>query len=183
MPFQIEDGAGSGYKVQVNNENRLETDAVSEKISFHANKHHGSAYSVIISKTPAAGGNKCFLYIKNTSDLDMVVKSIKIRTASDERIQIKLNDIGTLAGGTTNTPANRNAASGNIADCICQDGTDITGLSGGTIVDDIYFDVDLGMQKINWDSGIIVPKNQIITFYAVTSNIAILMTITIYFHV
>ena len=43
-----------------------------------------------------------------------------ISSASDEMIVIKLNDEGTVVGGTDTTPSNRNAGSGNVADATVQ---------------------------------------------------------------
>ena len=176
----IEDGGGSGQTAKIGGDGRLKTYALTEREDLYENEENGDCFSILVSKTPAAGGNNCFFYIKNNSDKNLNITSMKVYSASAETIQIKLNDIGTPANGTTNTPVSRNAGSGKIADCVCQDGTDITGLSGGTVVDDL--NTGTTMTKWDWGSNIIIPKNRTLTLYAVTTEVAIRATLSVYFH-
>lgn len=178
--MEIFDGGGTGVSAKVDKNGRLKTYSVIEKEQHHANEDDGEAYSIVISKTPAAGGNNCFLYFKNNSEGLAIFTSFKLYTASAESVQIKLGDFGTVTGGTDNTPANRNAGSGVVADVTCQDGTDITGLSGGVVIDEVFGSTT--MVRWVWESGIIVPKNKILTLYAVTTNIALKATLSLFFH-
>jgi hypothetical protein len=149
--------------------------AICESITAHSNHHEEQSYSAIISVTPTGAGD-CFFYITNDDDLDAVVTSLKIQSASAETIQVKIRDTGTV-GGTHATliPVNRNAGSGKIADVTCESGVDITGLSGGDVVDQIV--TGATMYKWEWKSGLIVPKNRTVSLYAVTGAIAIKATL------
>ena len=180
MPM-IEDGTGKGYKVKIDDENMAHVLSTEAHLCHHINLAHGEAYSVVVSKTPT-GAADCFLYLKNTDDDDLIISSVLLYAATDESVQIKLGDSGTTSGGTANVPTNRNAGSGNSADCTCEDGVDITGLSGGSVVDEISIDGATGSHKTVWRSDILLPKNGIATFYAVTGAIAIKMTVSIGFH-
>lgn len=177
----IEDGTGSGTRVKITDENCMCCKAVTIPFQQHVNEEHAETYSIVVSKTPTAAGD-CFLYLKNLSTDDLCISKAKLYAAADEFIQMKIGDTGTTAGGAANTPVNRNAGSGTTADCTCEDGVNITGLSGGSVVDDVFVDGATSMVEIVWDSRIIIPKNSVASFYAVTGGIAIKMTVSILFH-
>ena len=170
----------TGTSAQVTSDGKLKTYAVSEAPQMHINENSGESYHAIISKTPASGGNNCFFYLKNTSSDDIHVKKLRIQTASAESIQVKLNDSGTPIGGTTNTPVSQNAGSGRAASATCLDGTDITGLSGGSVVDEVFGTTTMALYE--WSSSLIIPKNRTLTLYAVTTNVALKATLSFYFY-
>ncbi len=177
----IKDGSGSGYLAKVTNENRLATEAISEDVVSHINKIEKEVYSVIVSQTPTGAGD-CFCYIKNTSSLDLILRSITLAAASDETIQIKIKDTGTPVNGNTYIPVNRNSGSTNVASGIFQTGNDITGLSGGSLVDQFFLKSGNNSEKYSWKSNIIIKPNDTLTFYVVTGAIAIKMSSTIYYY-
>lgn len=177
----IKDGRGTSEAAQVTEEGCLCAKAITLPMAQHINIEHQEAYSIIIDKTPTAAGD-CFLYLRNDSDLNMYVTSGKISAATDETVRVKLKDVGTPVGGTANVPVNRNAGSGKLADVTCQDGVDITGLSGGEIVEQVDVDGAVGSVKYEWESTFIIPKNQTLTMYAVTGGIALKSTLSIAFH-
>jgi hypothetical protein len=179
--MNLEDGKGTGYKAEVDNENNLHTLAIATTLQHHINHEHQELYSIVVSKTPTGAGD-CFLYIKNNSDDDMLVCALSAYAATDESIQVKHGDTGTTSGGTANVPVNRNAGSGKTADCTCEDGVDITGLSGGSVVDEVAVDGATGTRKHIWRSDIILPKNATMSLYAVTGAIALKVTLTVAFH-
>lgn len=171
----------NGTPQRVNNENAAKVSAISINVCHHINQIHEESYSVIISKTPTAAGD-CFFYLKNLSENVLLSTSIKLYAASDEFVQVKIGDLGTPADGSANTPTNRNSGSGNTADCTCEDGVNITGLSGGSVIDDIFVDGATPQKKYSWGSKIILPKNGILTLYAVNGAILIKATLSICFH-
>lgn len=178
----IEDGKGTGYKAQITAENRMAVNAVDTFLQQHINQAHSELYSVVISKTPT-GAADCFFYLKNESDSDLMIFSLNGHVAAaDESIQIKLGDSGTATDGSANTPVNRNVGSGKTADCTCEDGVNITGLSGGSVVDEICLNSDVDSLKYRWESGLLLPKNGVLTLYAVTGALALKVTLTIGFH-
>lgn len=176
----IKDGSGSGYMAKVTDANKLTTEAITEYIVADINKTEEQVYSVVVSQTPTGAGD-CFCYLKNSSSLDMILRSITLAAASDETIQIKIKDIGTPVGGTTYTPVNRNSGSANAASGTFLTGNDITGLSGGSIVDQFFLKAGNSSYKYFWQSNIIIKPNDTVTFYAVTGAIAIKMSVTIYY--
>ena len=177
--MKIDDGGGSGVSAQVNTEGRLKTYSIIEPESLHINEEEKQAYSAVTSRTPS-GAADCFLYMKNNSDDNLIVYCMRLWTASAEIVQIKLGDTGTAASGNTLTPVNRNVGSGNLASATVEDGVDITGLSGGSVVDEIFGSTT--MNTYEWSSGLILPKNRIISFYAVTGGVALKATVAFYFH-
>ena len=182
MGLILDDGQGGEGGSVGTKQNRLKTYGVMESEQLHVNEDYGEAYSVLTNVTPTAAGD-CFLYIKNNSDNDLLITSFKLQVATDETIQVKLGDSGTAVGGGTITPVNRNAGSGKQANATVEGGVDITGLSGGSVVDQLNVDGASGTRKYSWTSTLLVPKNSMISFYAVTGGIALVGTVSMYYHV
>ena len=149
--------------------------AICQTITEHSNQHEEESYSAVMSVTPT-GAEDCFFYIINDNDIEAVVTSLKLHAAAAETVQVKIRDTGTV-GGThaTLTPVNRNAGSGKVADVTCESGVDITGLSGGDVVDELV--ANTTMYRWQWQSGLIIPKNRMVSLYAVTGAIAIRATL------
>ena len=179
----IIESAGVGrYGAEVTPEGMIASLCTTTEVQHHVNHDHGKSYSFVVSKTPTGAGD-CFAFIQNTDDLDMLITSIALACAADDNIQIKLgDDVSTAAGGTTTTMVNRNAGSGNTADVVAESGVNITNLTGGLVVDDIFLDAGTSAVKISWGSHLVVPKNQTISFWAVTGTAAINMTLSVHFH-
>jgi hypothetical protein len=169
----------SGVGMNISDEGYGRVGAACIPIQFQANWDKGNFYSAVIEKTPTGAGD-CFFYIKNDDSLDLIMTSIKLQSASAESIQVKLGDSGT-AGGThaALTPVSRNAGSGKTADVTCESGVDITGLSGGSIVD-LLFSNTL-MIRWGWESRLVIPKNSILSLYAVTGAVAVKAILGFYF--
>jgi hypothetical protein len=153
--------------------------AICQTITEHSNQIEKQSYSAVISVTPTGAGD-CFFYITNDNDLDAVVTSIKLQSASAETVQVKIRDTGTVGGTHAKLmPVNRNVGSGKTAEVTCESGVDITGLSGGNVVDQIV--AGATMYKWQWQSGLIVPKNRTVSLNAVTGAIAIKATLSFCF--
>lgn len=168
-----------GKALQVDDEGNAKVASIIKPLQHHANIVYGNVYSAVISVTPTGAGD-CFFYIKNDDTLNLVVRSITLYAASAESIQVKLGDSGTV-GGTHAAllPVSRNAGSGKLADATCESGVDITGLSGGSIVCDI--NCTNAFAKHRWDSSLIIPKNTMLSLYAVTGAVAIKATLSFLF--
>ncbi len=177
----IKDGSGQGYLACITSENRLTTDAIGEDVVAHINEVEEQVYSVVVSQTPTGAGD-CFCYVKNTSSQNLILRSITLAATSDETIKVKIKDTGTPVGGTTYTPVNRNSGSTKTATGTFQTGNDITGLSGGSVVDQLFLKGGDSTRKFFWQSHIIIKPNDTLTFYATTGAIAIKMSFTIYYH-
>lgn len=179
--MMIEDGQGTGDRTHVNANGCLCVRATTIHFLQRVNELHQEAYTAIIEKTPTAAGD-CFFYIINNSTDDMYISSMTAAVATDETIQLYINDVGTPAGTTANTLVNRNAGSGKAADCTAYDGVNITGLSGGKKVEQFAVDGNIGSQKWRYSSCIIIPKNHTFTLYATTGAIALSISLGIAFY-
>ena len=165
----IRDSA-TGRSWDINQNGFGAVNAYTSPLQYYANTQEGS-YSTVVEVTPTGAGD-CFLYLKNNNATDLVITSISFWSAAAETIQMKLGDSGTIGGTHADLlPVSRNAGSGRTADVDCEVGVDITGLSGGSVVDSFY--ATAAYQKWAWDSRIILPKNSIMSLYAVTGAIAV----------
>ena len=181
MGLIIEDGKGTGNTTQVKKDNRLAVHSVSASIEHYVNHDKEQAYTAGFAKTPTGAGD-CFGYIINNNDIDLIVSTLMVNTASDETIIIKFGDIGTPVGGSDITIVNRNAGSGNTADVTAQSGVDITGLSGGNPVASVFVKGGESSEQIEILSSLIVPKNKMISFYVNSGAIAVTLGLSVYFH-
>ena len=173
MSIIIEDGAGSSAKAKVcSSENRLFTQAVTLSMEASRNINFGDSYNLVFQQTPT-GANDCFLYIKNTSDENIIIEGVTLRAASNELIDVKLRDSGTPASGSTATPVNLNTGSGNEATGTFQTGNDITGLSGGSVAKRIYVAASNESTYYNFEQDIVLGQNGVFTLYAETGSIEI----------
>jgi len=168
----IEDGKGRGYSVSVTTDNQLETFAVMHTLFEHLNEE-GQVFSVSFSVTPS-GANQCFFYLKNISTYNMTVKRIKlIVPITGDRIQVKVKDIGTPVGGTAVTSVNLNTISGNIANATALYGVNITGLTGGSVIDDITLPAAGKTEVFEFESAIIIGPGTTMSLYAVAGSLLI----------
>jgi len=174
MAEQIKDGQGRGFLAGVTSENRLKISGVAQAQGYYANAENTEAYHLVFSQTPTDAAD-CFLYMKNSSDTDIVVEGIWFRVASAEAVSVKLGDTGT-ASGTTATPVNCNAGSANEASGTFKTGNDITGLSGGTVVEK-YWLTSTASLFLSFAQGIVLPKNATLTLWATTGAVAVAGTV------
>ena len=130
-------------------------------------------------------GDDCILFLKNDNDDDLLIASIALFASGAVEVYMKLGDTGTRNGAVALTPVNRNAGSGNRADCTCEQGGDLDGgiatLAGGSEVERIAVEANKQTLKIEWCSAIIIPKNQTMTLWA-SAIVTVNATLGIYFH-
>ncbi len=177
----IEDSTGTGYGAKIDAENRLHVKSIGVNFEHVVNHNHGDSYTAGFSVTPTAAGD-CFGYITNNGSKDLVLTTLMLSAASDEVIQMKIGDTGTAVGGAEITLVNRNAGSGNEADVTSEQGVDITGLAGGSVVAGLFIQGGESSLQVNIPSSIIIPKNKTVSFYVVTGGIAVMVGCSIYFH-
>ncbi len=189
--MQITDGTGTNYAVKIDKENKLRTHSVTETQAHWANEDFGLAYMMLAFVTPDTPdpsasdymGDTCFAYMKNTDDKDMIVDEIRMWVeAATEAFDIYLNKSGIPVGGTDVTPININLGSGNTASGTFQTGTNITGLTGGILFDRLRVPSDNNDHIASWPAKLIVPKNNILSFYAQDGGQAIEFSISFHYH-
>ena len=168
----IESGQGKPYYAKVNDENRLEVRAVSESIEHHANVHDSNAFQMVFEVTPS-GSDNVFVYIKNTDqDLNMIFEGVSLHaSASAEQVEIFLDDTGTPSGGTDIVPVNVNSGSATIATGVFQQGSNITGLSGGSKIEKIWLEADKATKHFNFNMDVVLVPNATLVLKSVTGGI------------
>lgn len=174
MPDTIRDGKGRGHLMGVGSDNRALINAVTETAERHANEE-GKAYHMLFDKTPT-GANDCFLYMKNTEIRPIIVEGVWLRVGSAEQVLVKLGDTGTLINGTTTAPVNINSGTNNTASGTFETGVNITGLSGGVVIEKYWLE-NTETKHFNFEQDVIVEKNGVFTLYAVTGGINVAGTV------
>ena len=179
----------NGTVVKVTDENRLSMEGVAYSEEHHANQHEGVAYTWYFSTT-ATAADDCIFYLKNNADKDLVLEGMDLYVTTDAVVYAKIGGSGTYATATTAvTGANLNAGSGNVADVTAGYAADIEGVgstfTGGTEVGRwTYTDgTSYDTHHINFPMDLVIPKNQIFTFWAYTQTVVINGTVYGYFHV
>ena len=180
MSTIIKDGTGEGYQARVGDDNKLRTRAVIETVEHNANIVNESAFHALFDQTPT-GANDCFFYMKNEDqDQDIVIEGIDFYAASSEQIEIYLDQSGTPSGGSDITPVNCNSGSAISATGDFQQGSDITGLSGGSVVQKWWISNSETLHY-NFENDIVLVPNATLTMYAVTGSINVAGTVVFFY--
>ncbi len=173
----------TGDAVYVNKEHMLLVTSVTQPSNEHINGDEGEYYSVIIDKT-ATAADDCIGYCKNLSDQDLIIDSVSIYSATATAMTIKLGDTGTANAPTTLTPVNMHAGSGNAADATWYEGVELDmggALAGGSLLGPIRAVVTT-QRDYTYTAGVIVPKNQVATFYVDQNANAVQICVYFGFH-
>ena len=181
MGLIIEDGKGKGTKAGVDLEGRLVTTSIISTSEHHANHCNKNAYNLFISATPTGAGD-CFLYLKNTYEIDLVIEGFSIWLAANEYIDFYIDDTGSPVGGIDIIPINLNSGSANSADGIFQKANDITGLVPGNLAERYRHATANGSNVFNFEQDIILVKNGIFTAYIGTGGTALEMNLYFNYH-
>lgn len=118
--------------------------------------------------------------MKNTNSHDLVINQIRIWVESVEYIDMYFKTDGDPAGGTTLAPINMNLGSGRTTVGIFQQGTNLTGLSGGIFYDRLRIPADDNDHLLQWPSMIIIAKNEVVTFQAGNGGIPLEISMAFY---
>jgi hypothetical protein len=181
----IKDGTGKGYEAKVDSSNNLRTRSIMVSSEHFANHTKGNAYSALFAVNPA-GADDVIFYMKNISDLDIVIEGVTWQTSAAEEVYYKLGDSGTPAGtSATIVPANLNSGSGNSAEVTCLSETadaavDITGLTGGATIEKLWL-TSAESKHFNLDQDVIVTKNKVFTIYCVGGDTLLRGTVIFHF--
>lgn len=135
----IEDGKGTGRKVQVDDQNRIRSHAVTETEALHSSEE-GNAYNINTGLI-SISGDATLLYLKNTGTKDFVVESLAIGSfegithSDDPYLTIVRNPTGgdlISDASAVGMNANRNFGSDNTASVTTYKGKTGGTLTGGT---------------------------------------------------
>lgn len=161
----IKDGTGSGRLVEVDTNNRLVTDSVSQSVEHFHNHVKGTAYQITIQETPT-GANDYFFHLKNTGIKDLIIEGMAYRTAINERIVVYLSTTGTTSGGTAILPYNVNAGSSSELSGTVEGGSDITGLSNGRLAERIWVATSNSSTFHNFEMDIVITPQKTFSLLA-----------------
>jgi hypothetical protein len=181
----ITGGTGNGFAAGVTEENRLQSDCITQTQESHANAHEGAAYHALFDQS-ATAGDDCIFYMFNNDSTDILVEGIWLSASAACEVYIKLGDTGTRNGATAITPTNCNAASGNTADGTFEQGVDLDGgaatLTGGTEVERYVFRAANNSTYFNFVQDIVIPKNQSLTIWNSSATPTVNGTVVFFFH-
>ena len=145
--------------VRIDSEGKIKTDSVIKSQLGHASFNNEDAYILPFTQAGAAGALDNILYIKNNSDTPLVLSHLWLSGTAADEVLFYYGMIGTAAGGTAPVPVNLNTGSAKAADVTCHQFTDITGLSGGTLMFRAYITAAAISQRIDFDEAFILQKN------------------------
>jgi hypothetical protein len=167
MGQQIEDGTGTGARVQVTKDNQLLTFAVSENRVADVSKRSGDAFLIasdFISLTTTGSFNG-LLYIKNNNAKSLFIQTI--RTCSDAAsASMQLRMIKNPTTGTLISDANAaDATSSNLGSSNTFDGDAYTASGDGKTVTDgdnltQFINRSPGHSIQDYEGAIVIPKGQ-----------------------
>jgi len=166
MPEMLRDGTGNAYLAKVNNENRLVTLSITKDRIGDIAQTTSEAFLIatnFVSLTTTASFSG-LLYIKNTSDKNLIVRTIRVCTTGTGYIQCKITRNPTA--GTLISDANAAIAySGNLdSSATIQADTYAASGDGKTITDGNFMTNfttrSPGHSIENYDGVLIVPKNR-----------------------
>ena len=179
----IHGGTGNGYAAKVNAANKLTTFATMQTMINHVSNDEGEAYTLPFTQATDAGADAIILYIKNTSDKNLVISQIWLSCTAADTLYTKIGMTGTAAGGTVPVPINMNSSSANKAAATVHQHTDITGLTGGNMTWRSYFTANAISQRIYFDDGFILGRNGVWTLHATTAQANTVQgTLVFFFH-
>ena len=180
----IEDGRGSGKKVGVTDNNRLNTTARTESRIYYAADRDEKAFSVYGKRNFVAGSqtNENICSLTYTGNDKLYIKNIMFSSDSpDAKVEVYFDATG-ISGGTSVIPLNLNRASATDSETTCLNGaTDLT----GTVTDaNEVFDVRLSNSSFLMDfhSALILPKNSNIFILGSVQTIGEKIRTMIYFY-
>jgi len=153
----------NGNVASVDDENRLQTVAVSEPEDKYLNQR-GGVHSIYFDVTPA-GANDYFYYLENTGIKDLLITDIRISSSVATNLYYEyVTGTPSYVTGTTADDTNRNLGNSSLLSAVSKYDTNITGLtSEGVIFFESCTNVDT-RYKLHTTSNIIIPQGKAVAF-------------------
>lgn len=180
MGFQIQDGTGSSKKARVSNSNRLLVDSIVEERAVFNSIEVGNTFIVstdFLTITGVTGQEDGLIYLKNNSDLNMLIHHIKLWSGTASQ----LTKISTYKNPTTGTlissaiaadVENINFASSNAYEGLAYqgDGTNLT-VTDGDVWGRHYLGVgNQQMLMFMWNGAVVLGKGDSLAVTAEAPN-------------
>lgn len=115
----IEDGKGTGYKAEVNSENKLRTYSVVEPEISHSSEKNGDAYIWTAVAADIDTGDTALYVVNDSTTKKLHIQRIYIWSNIASQFKVHCPAYVTPAG-TAVVGVNMNRASGNAADATCK---------------------------------------------------------------
>lgn len=163
---------------QVDDDKRLSSYAAVRTQAEYINNVDEEMYSQSFTYTTA--GAHTFYFLENDSNTkNLHVVGLKVQSTAADSFQVLLGTTGTPAGGAAITPVNLKAGSGKAADCTSYGDAEVTGLTDGSEVDQI-FSVAAGISEYHPFPGeLILQSNRAMSL---KSSAAETWNVTVYFY-
>lgn len=163
--MQIDDGTGTGRKVEVDVDQHLHCRAIDESLEHFANESRQEAYHMVFACSGLIAGAP-FIYIKNNdSDMNIVIEGVKFHSQCSPVVAHVLNPTVTTVLGDSNTPGNVNAGAGNVANgdfYTCMSGciSGVTNTGCAVVIDRNYLCSGCGEHSYNYEMDVVIPQNK-----------------------
>jgi len=180
MGFQIQDGTGSSRKARVSNSNRLLVDSIVEERAVFNSIDVGKTFIVLtdfLTITGVTGQEDGLIYLKNNSDLNMLIHHIKLWSGTASQ----LTKISTYKNPTTGTlissaiaadVENINFSSSNTYEGLAYqgDGTNLT-VTDGSVWGRHYLGIgNQQMLSFMWNGAVVLGKGDSLAVTAEAPN-------------
>jgi hypothetical protein len=180
MGFQIQDGTGSSRKARVSNSNRLLVDSIVEERAVFNSIDVGKTFIVLtdfLTITGVTGQEDGLIYLKNNSDLNMLIHHIKLWSGTASQ----LTKISTYKNPTTGTlissaiaadVENMNFSSSNTYEGLAYqgDGTNLT-VTDGDVWGRHYLGIgNQQMLSFMWNGAVVLGKGDSVAVTAEAPN-------------
>lgn len=176
MPVILESGKGTGFKAEIDSDQRLVTRSIVETDFEYISDQKGESY-VWASGTYDPDAGDTILLVKNTSATkELHIDSVWISTDTETRVVIHLPTTNVTVAGTTITGVNCNTSKNNVADA--EAARDETGNSQGDVIWSGEVQAASDPYHINWAGACILAKNKSIGVDFVSATTACDVTIT-----
>jgi len=165
MAEMIKDGTGTGLMARVTDENALKTVTESHELQHHISRDSGLTFQALSVDTGITAKTQTVMHLKNDDPARILVISFirmqAVTNTASKPVVGEYFEVGlgrtVVSGGTTTTPVNMNASSGNTAS-VTATGIDPT-MTGTFTAIDRWYNEGNGELVYNKQGSIILGLN------------------------
>ncbi len=157
----IQDGTGTGNTLKVNEENKLESNAIIRPLDQHINSVHQKMWSLPFDAIDPVGADDYFIYIENTGIENLRSTDVRLRSTVIGTVEIhRVSGTASYAADTDITPVSRFLGSAKSPTAILKTDTNTTGLANEGILFYIRLDTADKDEHLRTSSNLIIPPGQ-----------------------
>ena len=178
--MHIDDGAGKGFRAQVDSKNRLDVHAEDE--SRREAIDSGKAWSLSFDKIDPAGSDDYFAYIKNTGSVTYVITDLRVWSTVKGTVEVhKVTGTAAHAAVVAMSVVSRNLGSAVTPNVTANADTNTTGLTNEGVLEHIFVAAD-DLVEMRLRSGIVLAPGTAIALFWDTATGILQGTFTMYEH-